>query len=206
MTGSIEELLDWLSAAPAAVVYLALGFAAALENIIPPIPADVVVLFGGVLAGQGAANVWLVFLAVWIANVAGALLVYFIGRRFGAAFFAGRWGQLLLQPNQVQQLDTFYRSYGIRVIFFSRFLPMFRAVVPVFAGVSQLPFWRTALPMAAASGLWYGMIVYLGAVAGRNWREILEALSDTGRWLWIAALVLTLAVAWWWRKSRRHDD
>jgi membrane protein DedA with SNARE-associated domain len=206
MTGSVEQLLAWLSAAPAGVVYLVLGFAAALENIIPPVPADVVVLFGGVVAGQGAANIWLVFLAVWIGNVAGALLVYLVGRRYGEAFFAGRWGRLLLQPHQVAQLDGFYRRYGVRVIFVSRFLPMFRAVVPVFAGVSRLGFWRTALPMAAASGLWYGMIVYLGAAAGRNWQEILQALSDAGRWLWIVALVVAACVAWWWWRSRRRAE
>jgi len=206
LTGSVERLLEWLSAAPAAVVYLVLGLAAALENIIPPIPADVVVLFGGVVAGQGVANVWLVFVAVWLCNVGSAMLVYFLGRRYGDAFFAGRWGRLLLQPHQVEQLDRFYTRYGVRVIFISRFLPMFRAVVPVFAGVSGLGFWRTALPMAAASGLWYGMIVYLGAVAGRNWREILQTLSEAGRWLWIVAAVIAAGVVWWWWRSRRDGE
>jgi membrane protein DedA with SNARE-associated domain len=206
MTGSVERLLAWLDAAPAALVYIVLGLAAALENIVPPIPADVIVLFGGVVAGQGAANVWLVFLAVWLCNVGSALLVYLFGKHYGEAFFAGRWGRLLLQPHQLEQLDGFYRRYGVRVIFVSRFLPMFRAVVPVFAGVSKLGFWRTALPMAAASALWYGMIVYLGAVAGRNYREILQALSDAGRWLWIVALVVAAAVGWWWWRSRRNDE
>ena len=204
MTGSVERLLEWLSGAPAALVYLSLALAAALENIIPPIPADVVVLFGGVVAGQGVANVWLVFLTVWIANVAGALLVYGFGLRYGESFFAGRWGRLLLQPHQLEQLDDFYRRYGVRVIFVSRFLPMFRAVVPVFAGVSRLGFWRTALPMAAASGLWYGTIVYLGAAAGRNWREILDALSSAGRWLWIVALLVAAGVGLWWLRTRKR--
>lgn len=202
MQGSIERLLEWLSAAPPAFVYLTLGLAAALENLVPPVPADVVVLFGGVVAGQGVANVGLVFLAVWLCNVAGAMLVYFFGRRYGTAFFGGRWGRLLLHPNQLEQLDAFYRRYGVRVIFVSRFLPMFRAVVPVFAGVSRLGFVRTALPMAAASGLWYGMIVYLGSTAGRNWREIMRALSDAGRWLWLLAAAVAAGVGWWWWKSR----
>jgi membrane protein DedA with SNARE-associated domain len=200
---SIEQLLAWLSAAPAWLVYLVLGLAAALENIIPPIPADVVVLFGGVVAGQGGASVPLVFLAVWAGNVAGALLVYLLGRRYGAGFFASRWGRLLLNPTQLAQLDGFYRRYGFRVIFVSRFLPMFRAVVPAFAGVSGLGFWRTAAPMAAASGMWYGMIVYLGAAAGRNWREILGTLSDIGGWLWAGAAIVAAGVGWWWWTSRR---
>ena len=202
MTGAIERLLAWLEAAPAALVYLTLGLAAALENVVPPIPADVVVLFGGVVAGQGVANVWLVFLAVWACNIGGAMLVYLVGRRYGEAFFAGRWGRLLLRPHQLEQLDAFYRRQGIRVIFVSRFLPMFRAVVPVFAGVSRLGLVRTAVPMAAASGLWYGAIVYLGYTAGQNWREIMEALSSAGRWLWLAAAVVAGFVGWWWWRSR----
>lgn len=202
MAAWIEQLLSWLDTAPPALVYLTLAVAATLENIIPPIPADAVVLLGGVIAGRGSADPWLVFLAVWISNIAGALLVYSFGRKFGAAIFAGRWGSLLLRPHQLEQLDAFYRRYGFRVIFISRFLPMFRAVVPVFAGISDLGFWRTALPMAAASGLWYGMIVYLGVTAGRNWQAILEQLTGAGRWLWLAALVAAIVVMWWWWKSR----
>lgn len=202
MTGAIERLIDWLAAAPSWAVVLTLSIAAALENLIPPIPADVVVLFGGVVAGQGAADPWVVFLCVWLSNVATALLVYFLGRRFGAAFFGGRWGSLILRAEQLRQLGAFYNRYGVRVIFVSRFLPMFRAVVPAFAGISGVPFWRTALPMAAASAIWYGLLVYLGTAAGRNWRQVADTLSSTGRWLWVVALVLGGLVGWWWWRSR----
>lgn len=202
MTGSVEQIMQWLSGAPVVLILLTLGLAAALENIVPPIPADVVVLLGGVLAGQGIVNIGVAFVTVWLSNVGGALVVYVVGLRYGSAFFAGRWGQMILRPQQLQQLDDFYRRYGVRVIFVSRFLPMFRAVVPVFAGVSGVSFWRTALPMAATSGLWYGFVIYLGSAAGRNWQQILQVLGDAGRWLWLAAAVLIAAVAWWWWRSR----
>ena len=202
MIGGIEQLLQRLAEAPAWVIVATLGLASALENLVPPIPADVVVLFGGALAGQGGVNLWLVFLAVWVGNVGTALLVYAIGLRYGAAFFSGRWGRMILHPQQLTQLDGFYRRYGFRVIFVSRFLPMFRAVVPVFAGVSRLGFWRTAVPIAAASGLWYGLLVYVGAAAGRNWREVLTILTEAGRWLWAAAVLLGAIVGWWWWRSR----
>lgn len=206
MSQWLVGLMDRLAAAPEVVVYLVLGLAAALENLIPPIPADVVVLFGGLLAGRGAASVGGVFLAVWLSNVGGALLVYALGRRFGASFFQGRWGRLLLRPGQVQRLNNVYRRFGFGVILISRFLPMFRAVVPVFAGVAQLGFWRTAIPMALASAAWYGTIVYLGAVAGRNFEAIAAQLDAAGRWLWIAAgLVAVVAAVGWWR-TRALDD
>jgi membrane protein DedA with SNARE-associated domain len=198
----LDTLLNWLASAPHAAIYAVLGCAAALENVIPPIPADVVVVFGGVLAGRGGANPWGVFLAVWIFNVAGALFVYLIGRRYGAAFFAGRWGHMLLRPHQLEQLDGFYRRFGTGIIFVSRFLPMLRAVVPVFAGVSRLGVARTAIPIAAASALWYGGLVYLGAAAGRNWHEVMATLDQLGHWFWLAALLLLGGVAAWWWRSR----
>lgn len=198
--------MERLSSAPEIVVYLVLGAAATLENLVPPIPADVVILFGGLLAGRGVARVDLVFLSVWICNVAGALAVYLVGRRFGASFFEGRWGRLLLQPRQVARLNVFYRRYGFGVIFVSRFLPMFRAVVPVFAGVAQVGFFRAALPIAVASALWYGLIVWLGATAGRNWEEIVAVLDSAGRWLWVLAGLVAAAVGWWWWRTRSEPD
>ncbi len=205
MSGWLVGLLDHLAAAPASVIYLVLGLAAALENLIPPIPADVVVLFGGLLAGRGSANVDLVFLAVWLSNVAGALLVYAMGRRHGPRFFEGRWGRILLRPRQLQRLNAFYLRYGFGVILISRFLPMFRAVVPAFAGVARLGFWRTAIPMALASAAWYGAIVYFGSVAGRNFDDIAVRMDAAGRWLWLVAAGGAVGVGVWWWRTRSHE-
>ena len=203
---ALEPLLQWMVAAPEWLVYLVLGVAAALENIVPPIPADTVVVFGGFLAARGAAGVWSAFLAVWLANVAGALAVYALGRRYGVGFFRGRIGRLILQPQQLARLDGFYRRYGAGVIFVSRFLPMFRAAVPVFAGVARLGVLRTALPLSAASGLWYGGLVYLGATAGQNWPALASRIEGIGRWAWVVVAPLLVLVGVWWWRSRRHRE
>lgn len=202
LADALQTLLGWLMAAPPAVVYLTLGFFAALENIFPPVPADVVLLFGAVLAGRGGARVELVFLVGWLANVGGAMLVYGIGRRYGAGFFQGRWGRLLLQPGQLATLSGFYARYGFPVILLSRFLPMFRAVVPVFAGISRVPPLRAAIPIAGASAIWYALLVYAGAAAGRNLESLLAGLEAVSRWLWLAALLFGIPIAVWWWRSR----
>lgn len=202
MGDALVRLLDWLSGAPALALYVVLGLAAAVENVVPPIPADAVVVFGGLLAGRGAANPWLVFLSVWLCNVASALLVYYAGVKYGPGFFAGRIGRMILHPGQVRRLSEFYGRFGLPVVFLSRFLPMFRAIVPVFAGVSRIGFWRTAPPLAAASALWYGALVYVGAVAGRNFEQLMRTLQSVGVWFWVIAAVAAAGVVWWWWKSR----
>jgi membrane protein DedA with SNARE-associated domain len=199
----IDALLEWLKSLPPLLVYLVVGGIAAVENVFPPVPADVVALFGGFLAGQGTGHPLVMFLVVWGGNVATAILMYWVGRKKGTQFFQTRLGRMLLHPGQMEKLSRFYQRRGTIVIFVSRFLPMFRAVVPIFAGTSGVGFWRASIPMAAASAAWYGLIVYLGATAGENWEEIRSAVEAGGKWLAIAAGILALAVFWWWRKSRR---
>ena len=171
--------------------------------MIPPVPADTFVLFGAFLAAAGRANPWAVFFVTWFANVGSALAVYGFARRHGTRFFRSRVGHWLLHPRQLEQIGRFYARWGVPAIFFSRFLPGLRAMVPVFGGVAHVPLSRLAPPLAVASGLWYGFLVYAGAAAGRNWEQILEASERYGRvGLWVAIPLLAL-IAWWWWRSRR---
>jgi membrane protein DedA with SNARE-associated domain len=204
MAGWLDALLQRLAEVPQAILLLVLALAAALENLIPPIPADAVILFGGFLLGKGASAIGLAFLVVWLANVSGALLVYALGRAYGPGFFRGRLGQYLVKPRQLASLSAFYHRYGFAVIFFGRFLPVFRSVVPVFAGVSNLSLFRTAVPVALASGIWYGGILYLGAVAGQNWRAILAALERGGAWLYVVTALCAAAIFLFWWRSRNE--
>lgn len=206
MPGWLQSVLDWLLRIPEGLLLLILGLAAALENIIPPIPADVIILFGGFLAGQGVVSPWLAFAVVWVGNVGGALLVYAVGRTYGPGFFSGRIGGYLLKPRQLASLSDFYRRFGFAVIFVSRFTPVFRALVPVFAGVSHVGFFRTAIPIAVASAIWYGTLLYLGAAAGQNWQQIAGAVEESGRWLWLGAGLAALLLAVWWKRSRRGGE
>ena len=112
---------------------------------------------------------------------------------------------MLLQPQQMAKLAEFYSRQGPKVIFVSRFLPGFRAVVPIFAGTSGLGFVRTAIPIGVASAIWYGTIVYAGATAGRNWEELRAMLDQSGRWMGLGAAILMMGVGiLWWRTRQRE--
>jgi membrane protein DedA with SNARE-associated domain len=113
---------------------------------------------------------------------------------------------MILQPRQMVRLGALYQKHGGKVIFFSRYLPGFRAVVPIFAGTSGMTFFRAAVPIALASGLWYGLIVYLGATAGQNWEKIRATVESSGRWLGIAAAILFAILGWYWWKTRGEEE
>jgi membrane protein DedA with SNARE-associated domain len=200
-----HPILDYLANLPPFLTYILMGAGAAIENIFPPVPADTFVLLGAFLSARGRANGWYVFLATWAANVAGALLVYGLARKWGQAFFSRRPGRWLLRPGQLMRIARFYDEWGTVAILMSRFLPGFRAVVPVFSGTSGLTLLRVAVPMAIASAIWYGALIAIGLRAGQNFDRILGVFRDTSAILTAFAVVLGILSGIWWWKSRRQE-
>lgn len=204
--GAILDALRALMALPVALLYLVLAAGAALENVFPPIPADVIVVAGGVLAAQGVILPWALFAVTWIPNVAGALGVFYLARRYGARFFQMPIARWLLREHQLEGLARFYARWGVPAIFLGRFLPGWRAIVPVFAGVSHMRPSRVIPPLALASALWYVVLIQVGLLAGRNLGTIVRVVGGIQHvLLWVALAILVIVAAWWWRTRHPHD-
>lgn len=207
MPAELESLISLIGVFPVETVYLLVAVGAAVENIFPPIPSDTFVLLGGVLADQGIVRADLVFASAWLANILIALFVYFMARRYGRAIFGTRWGRWLLRPHQLERLADFYGRYGGMTILVSRFFPVFRVIVPAFAGISRLGFWRTAVPLSVASAMWYGVLLFVGMFASRNLSKVLSTVSAVNAGLVIAALVLLGGLGYlWWNSRRQRED
>lgn len=201
----LQGFAAWASDLPGVVVYLALSAGAALENIVPAVPADTFVLLGGLLAATGRLHAKWVFLGTWVGNVASALLMYRVGRTHGRVFFELGWGRRLLNDAQMRRMGRFYDRWGVFAIFFTRFLPGLRAVVPVFAGVTHQRLLAVALPLSIASAIWYGALVRLGVLAGQNLGRVRELLENVNHALLAIAVVVGVLIGLWWWRTRHHE-
>lgn len=206
MLEQLERLLGLISRVPVETIYLLIAAGTAIENVFPPIPSDVIVLAGAILADRGVLRYDLVFLVAWVGNLLLSLGVYAAARTYGTGLFRTRWGHWLLRPAQLERMAAFYDQYGTITVLVSRFFPVFRVLVPVFAGVSRLGFWRTAIPLAAASALWYGLLIGAGVLMSRNLPRLIEALQAVNTTFGAVALVLAVVVGVLWWRSRHHDD
>ncbi len=198
------SFLTALESLPPGPLYAAIAVLAALENIVPPVPADTVVALGAFLAGRGILNAWAVFGLTWGSNVGSAVAVYALARRHGRAFFQGAIGRRLIPEPVLRHIEEAYHRHGTYGIFVSRLLPVWRAVVPPFAGVAGLSARRTVLPLALASGLWYGAVTFLVATLGTNFDVVVAVLGRVNRVLGVVGLgVLLLVVIWTVRRLKR---
>jgi membrane protein DedA with SNARE-associated domain len=200
----MDAALDWLSGLPPAALYASLALVAALENIVPPIPADTVVAFGSFLAARGDATPVGTFLATWLGNLAGAMGVYALGRRFGLDAVARRFHSRGGRTAMVR-LRRLHRRRGALALFVSRFLPGMRALVPLFAGAARMPAWKAGLLIGVASALWYGAITVVAFRAGTSWDELRAVVSSLSRdtALVVAAVFLVALAVWRVRRRRR---
>jgi membrane protein DedA with SNARE-associated domain len=205
MLERLEALLQLIAGIPVEMVYVLVGLGAAVENIFPPVPSDLAVLAGGILAERGLLQADIVFLVAWLSNLALALGVYLAAYRYGAGVFSSRWGRWLLRPAQLQRMSEFYDEYGTITVLVSRFFPVFRVLVPAFAGISRLGFWRTAIPLMIASAAWYAALIWAGTFFSRNLPRLLAPLSTVNTTAAIVAMVVAvfLGVLWW--RSRESD-
>jgi membrane protein DedA with SNARE-associated domain len=200
----MQSLLDWLITLPQAALYAILFVTAAIENVFPPFPSDVVVAFGGFVVAQAPNGTMLgVFLAVWIGNVGGAMLVYILGRRYGAERLERRLAGKQAKSREASFRKMFER-YGLPAVFVSRFVPGVRALVPAFAGALRLsPVWIGVM-VASASAIWYGLITVIAFRVGSDWERLRGTVTRYGTGTAIAAgVLLAIGLVTWMIAHRR---
>ena len=201
------NLVDFIAGLPPAGIYLAVALLAALENIFPPVPADTAAALGGFLAAHhGSVNVILVYLVTVIANVGSAVGVYAFARRHGQGILKSKLGKRILSPDVVKKVRHEFEKHHTLGIFISRCLPVYRAVVPAVAGMMEIPASRVVPAIAAASALFYGLVVWLAYTLGRNWDAVQGLVGKVGMVLLGVAIVATIVIVIAykrWKKSHR---
>jgi membrane protein DedA with SNARE-associated domain len=199
-----EGLLNWLAGLPTVGAYAVLILLSAIENVFPPVPADVAVALGAFLAQRTGRSPVLLGVLCWLANTVSSAGMYAVARAYGPEFFTRSLGRRLIPAAALETLRGAYARHGMAGIFVSRFLPGVRAGVTPFAGVVGLSPARALLPAAAASAIWYACLVGAATTLGLTWPRIRSLLEETMSVLGAVALVVAAAVVlWlWWRTSR----
>ena len=178
--------------------YLAIFVWMALENIIPPIPSEVIMGFAGMAVAHGKLSFWGVMLAGTLGSTAGNYVWYWIGRNVALEklkpFVArnGRW--LTVDWSDVERIDAFFFRHGQWLVFVLRFMPFGRSIVSLPAGISKMPRWKFIAWTLAGTTIWNAFLVGAGWYLGANFREA-EA------WTGPAGVAIIVAVAAWyaWR-------
>lgn len=203
----VEAIITWLQSLSPLGVYAALWFTTFIENIFPPSPSDVVMLFIATLIGIGTIGFVPALGVATLGSVMGFLTAFYLGRRFGRAITKSEKFPFLTKKS-VQKVDGWFDKYGYWVIVVNRFLAGTRAVVSFFAGMSELDVTKTTLLCTLSALAWNALIIGLGTMVGSNWEKGAEMLRRYGVIVTIilAAIALFFIGRWLVRKFRSKGN
>ncbi len=183
-------MIHSLAAIDPAWVYVFVGVIAFVENIFPPFPSDVGVVAVGSLTGMGSASFVAALGSSTVGSTVGFILMFKIGNWFGRRIIER--GRIKFLPlEQVHKVEGWFKKYGYLVVVANRFLSGTRAVVSLFAGLSELSlFWCAILSFLSAL-VWNFILLYSGRMLGANWKDVLVFFDAYGE----AATLLLIALA-----------
>lgn len=180
--------------------YLGVFLLIAIENLFPPIPSEVILAFGGFMTTYTAMTVWGVILSSTAGSVAGALILYTIGRGLNAqrleSLFNSKAAQALrLRHEDVRRAGKWFNKHGNRAVFVCRFIPIVRSLVSIPAGMANMKL-PVFLPLTILGTLiWNTVLVYLGRLAGEAWEIVVSYLDLYSLITLVAFVLIGLAAA-----------
>ena len=190
--------------------YLGIFFLIFIENVFPPIPSEAVLLFGGALTVSTALNVPGTILAATAGSLAGAIVLYALGRIFKAErlkkIFAGKIGRVLrLKPEHVDKSIAWFEKYQTKAVLLCRCIPIVRSLISIPAGCACMNIPQFLLLTAIGSAFWNTVLVSVGSVLGSAWERAMPYFDQYSHIviILVAVIIVAYAVYYFVKKRRR---
>ena len=149
----LDSVTGWLTVNPqwlaAAVFIVAFVECLAIAGLI--VPGTVLLFAVAVLAGSGALSLSETLLLGFLGGLLGDAVSYFLGRHFHQNI--RRLPGLRHHPEWITGAESYFQRYGIASLLVGRFIGPLRPMLPMVAGMFDMPFPRfAAVSLLAAAG------------------------------------------------------
>jgi len=180
-----------LQSIPPLAVYLVVGGVVGVESLGVPLPGEIVLVSAALMSSHHdlAVNPIGVGVAAIIGAAVGDSIGYSIGRRFGMPLFdkLGRRFPKHFGPGHVALAEKLFNRWGVRAVFFGRFIALLRIFAGPLAGALKMHYRRFLAANVSGAICWAGgttALVYFAGMAAERWLE---------RFSWIALVIAIVA-------------
>lgn len=181
--------------------YWGVMFLIFIENVFPPVPSELILIFGGFFTTTTILNpVWMI-LAATIGALLGAVVLYGFGLLFDRErleLWVARYGKrLYLKIDDVRMADRWFDRFGPKLVFFGRFIPVVRSMISIPAGMSNMPFLKFLTLTTLGTLIWNTVLIYIGVYVGENWKVWLGYIESYSHAMYVVlGLVIVAFVVW----------
>lgn len=169
-----------------------------------PIPEDITLVSGGIIAGLGLANPHIMFVVSMVGVLFGDSTMYWLGRIYGIKILRFRFVRRFLTLKRLRMVRAKFEQYGNRVLFVARFLPGLRAPIYMVSGITRrVSYTRFVLIDFFAAVISVPIWVYLGYHGANNRDWIEEQIRKGQAGIYIIIAILVLFIGWKVYKAKK---
>ena len=180
-----------------------------IENVFPPIPSEVILLFGGFMTTYTKLNIVGMVVASTLGSIFGAIILYYIGKIFNKdrlkKLISGKLGKILrLKVSDIDNADSWFDNKGNKTVFFCRFIPLIRSLISIPAGMSEMPMVKFLLYTLFGSLIWNTVLIIVGSVVGENWTKIVGILDTYSHIVVIILFIIVVIGIYFFYRKRSN--
>ena len=173
----IEKAVDTNSS----IAYLTICLAMFLENIIPPIPSEIIMPLGGYYVHLDKLNPFILVFWGLIGTIGGSIPWYYLGKLVNeerlSKFLDKRGKYIGISSNDLAKSKRWFDKYGVSLVFWGRLVPGIRTLISVPAGMELMPFKKFLVWTTLGSLIWVTLLTYAGYIFGEKY-PIIENYLD----------------------------
>ena len=191
--------------------YIGVFLLIAIENIFPPIPSEVILVFGGFMTTYTSLSIPIMVLAATLGSLLGAIVLYYIGKIFNKErlkrIVNGKVGKVLrLKASDIEKADKWFDTKGNKTVFFCRFIPIVRSLISIPAGMSEMPMKKFLLYTISGSLIWNTVLIIVGSIVGDKWETIVGYLDNFSNIILIILVIIFVVAMYYWFVIRKKKQ
>ncbi len=178
------------------IAYLTICLGMFLENIIPPIPSELIMPLGGFFVYQQKLNFYILVFSGLLGTILGSLPWYYLGilvNEKRISKFLDKKGKYLgISSNDLNKSKRWFDRYGVSLVFWGRLVPGIRTLISVPAGIELMPIRKFLFWTTLGSLIWVSLLTYAGYFFGENY-PIIETYLDQIK-LFVKPILILIAL------------
>jgi LPXTG-motif cell wall-anchored protein len=198
-------VLIWIRHLVNSLSYWGVGILMAVENIVLPIPSELIMPFAGFKTERGPMTLLGVIIAGTVGSVLGGLPLYYAGYALGEdrpRKWIERYGKwVLLRAKDLDRASARFSVNSFRSVTLGQLVPGIRGLISIPAGVSRMNVGLFLLANLIGTVIWCTVLAVAGRMLGRSFAKIQTFLGPLG-WSILGLMVVALGF-WLIRRKRR---
>lgn len=180
--------------------YLSVFFSTFLENVFPPIPSGLILVFSGFMLTKITINTVLLIIVSVLGSILGSLVLYYIGTIFTEAkliqIINSKYGKIFnIKTRHIKNANNWFKKHGKVTVLIFRVIPIFKSLISLPAGINKMKLTTFLIYTLIGTIIWNTTLILMGKLLGDNWYLFVAFINNVSSvLLYVVVIILIIMI------------